>query len=300
MNLGAHMSIAGGIWKSLERGKEHNSRVIQVFTKSSNQWRAMPLTKDAVRAFHEARKATGVFPAMAHDSYLINLGSPQARLWKKSCSSLRIELQRAERLGIPYVVAHPGAHTGAGERFGLKRISMAIRSILRETSDWKVSLLLETTAGQGTSIGHRFEQLGEMLDRVGLPDRTGVCLDTCHVFAAGYDWRTQEGYEAMWDEFDQEIGLKMLKAFHLNDSKGKPGGRLDRHEHIGRGEIGSAAFGRLMRDKRFWSIPMVLETPKDEKDSDRRNLTLLRRLRSSKGPKAKRVRKERKHVLSDR
>jgi deoxyribonuclease-4 len=285
MNLGAHMSIAGGIWKSLERGKRMNCRVIQIFTKSSNQWKAGRLTKGDVRAFHEARQATGVVPAMAHDSYLINLGSPSAGLWKRSIAAFRLEMERAERLGIPYFVAHPGAHTGSGERAGIDRITKALRIILRETRGWKVNILLETTAGQGSSVGHRFEQLGEILQRVGHPERTGVCLDTCHVFAAGYDWRTKGGYKAMWDEFDSEIGLSMLKAFHLNDSKGPFGSRRDRHEHIGKGQIGSRAFGRLMRDPRFRSIPMVLETPKDGEGSDRRNLALLRRLRSSKGPR---------------
>lgn len=282
MNLGAHMSISGGIWKSLERGKENRCHVIQVFTKSSNQWRAAKLSEEDVQTFHDTRRETGVSPEMAHDSYLINLGSPRANLWKKSVSSFRTELERAERLGIPNMVAHPGAHTGSGEKEGMAKIVKAIRQILKETDGWKVRVLLETTAGQGTTIGNRFDQLGEMLSRIGRPERTGVCLDTCHVFAAGYDWTTAEGYQAMWDEFDEEVGLSMLKAFHLNDSKGPLGGRLDRHEHIGKGQIGSGPFGRLMRDARFQSTPMVLETPKEEEESDRTNLALLRRLRSSK------------------
>ena len=281
MNLGAHMSIAGGIWKSLERGRETGCRVIQIFTKSSNQWRAAPLREGDVRAYHEACRETGVFPALAHDSYLINLGSPDGRLWNRSVTSFRVEMERAERLGIPHIVAHPGAHTGSGEKPAIRRIARAIRGLLRETRGWKVRVLLETTAGMGSSVGHRFGQLGEILDRIGHPDRTGVCLDTCHVFAAGYDWRTEDGYRAMWKEFDDEIGLGMLNAFHLNDCKGPAGCRVDRHEHIGKGRIGSAAFGRLMRDRRFRSLPMVLETPKDD-GWDKRNLALLRRLRSMK------------------
>lgn len=304
MNLGAHMSIAGGAWKALERGKENNCRVIQVFTKSSNQWRAAHLSEEDVRTFRDVRKATGIDAAMAHNSYLINLGTPKKGLWKKSLSSFRVELERAERLGITYLVAHPGAHTGSGEKRGMRKIVEGLRTVLKETRGWKVGVLLETTAGQGTTIGHSFRQMGELLDRIGVPERTGVCLDTCHVFAAGYDWRTLEGYEAMWGEFDSEVGLGRLKGFHLNDSKGRLGGRLDRHEHIGKGQIGSRAFGRLMRDKRFHSIPMVLETPKDHEGADRRNLALLRRLRSSTGPgggrTGKRKGKEAGHVLSDR
>jgi deoxyribonuclease-4 len=280
MNLGAHMSISGGIWKALHRGKESNCHVIQIFVKSSNQWRAAPLRDEDIQAFEEARRKTRILPAMAHDSYLINLGSPEKDLWRKSIDSFRLEMERTERLGIPYLVIHPGAHVGSGEKAGIRRIVRALREILKGSRGGKVQVLLETTAGQGTTIGDRFEQLAEMIGRVGEPDRMGVCLDTCHVFAAGYDWRTEEGYDAMWDAFESALGLEVLKGFHLNDSKGDVGSRLDRHQHIGKGKIGSAPFGRLMRDPRFQSLPMVLETPK-EGTWDRRNLALLRRLRST-------------------
>ena len=279
MNLGAHMSIAGGIWKALERGQEENCRVIQVFTKSNNQWRAAKLTDEDCRLFRETSERLGVRAALAHDSYLINLASPDDALWKRSVASFRVELERAERLGIPWVVAHPGAHVGSGERAGIRRIARAVKQVLRETRGADVGVLLENTAGMGSSIGHAFGQLAELLRRIGRPERTGVCLDTQHAFAAGYDWRSEEGYDAMWAEFEDTVGLGALRGFHLNDSKAPAGGRLDRHEHIGRGKIGSAAFGRLMRDPRFHTIPMVLETPKDE-GADRRNLALLRRLRS--------------------
>lgn len=271
------MSIAGGAWKALERGKENNCRVIQVFTKSSNQWRAAHLSEEDVAAFHRARKTTGINPAMAHNSYLINLGSPSRPLWKKSLSSLRVELERAERLGITHLVAHPGAHTGSGEKRGTRKIVEGLRTVLKETRGWKVGVLLETTAGQGTTIGHRFDQMGEMLDRIDVPERTGVCLDTCHVFVAGYELRTEAGLGETVDAFHGAVGLDRLGLVHLNDSVGGLGSGRDRHEHLGLGEIGLGGL-RLVVNSRFGCVPMIMETPMDERRGNPGNMDVARGL----------------------
>jgi deoxyribonuclease-4 len=278
--LGAHMSIAGGIDLAPLRGREVGCRTMQLFTKSSNQWRARPLPPEEIERYRANLRATGIAPAVAHDSYLINLASTDAELHRKSMAAFLEELERAEALGIPYLVTHPGAHVGAGEEAGLRQVAKSVRELLKRTKDYQVQVIIETAAGQGTSLGHRFEQIAALLDQIGLPERTGVCLDTCHVFAAGYDIRTPEGYADVIGAFDTVVGVQHLKVIHLNDSKKELGCRVDRHEHIGKGNIGLDAFRCLLADPCLTGIPMILETPKDDDFllSDRRNLDTLRRL----------------------
>ena len=278
--LGAHMSIAGGVDLAPLRGQEVGCRAIQLFTKSSNQWRARPLPPEEIDRYRANLQAAGIRHAVAHDSYLINLASIEPALHRKSIAAFLEELERAEALGIRYLVTHPGAHMGAGEDAGLRQVANSIREILKRTKGYKVQVVLETTAGQGTSLGHRFEQIAALLDRIGLPDRTGVCLDTCHVFAAGYDIRTPEGYADVLSAFDKVVGISHLKVIHLNDCKKELGCRVDRHEHIGKGAIGLEAFRCLVTDPRLRGLPMILETPKDNDyvAADGRNLKTLRRM----------------------
>ncbi len=278
--LGAHMSIAGGVDLAPLRGQQVGCRTIQLFTKSSNQWRARPLPPEEIERFRANLQTTGIAPAAAHDSYLINLASTDPALHHKSMAAFLEELERAEALGIPYLVAHPGAHMGAGEEAGLRQVAISIRELLKRTRGYQVQAVLETTAGQGTSLGHRFEQIAAILDQIGLPERTGVCLDTCHVFAAGYDIRTPDGYASVIREFDRTVGIANLKVIHLNDSKKGLGCRVDRHEHIGKGAIGLEAFRCLVTDPCLRGLPMIIETPKDNDfvSADSRNLRTLRRL----------------------
>jgi deoxyribonuclease IV len=277
--LGAHMSIAGGVDKSLLLGKTVNCEAIQIFTKSSRQWASSPYTKEEIAAFARNRTETGINTVIAHDSYLLNLGSPENQLRQKSVAAFIDELERCETLAIPNLVAHPGAHVGAGEEEGIKTIARSIDEIHAACPGYKVRVTLEITAGQGSNLGYRFEQIGRMFDATRENDRLRVCFDTQHAFAAGYDIRTREGYERTFVEFDQAIGLDQLAAFHLNDSKKELNSRVDRHEHIGKGHLGLEAFRLLLNDARFWGLPMCLETPKGpDLDEDRQNLALLRSL----------------------
>ncbi len=277
--LGAHMSIAGGMGRAVERGADVGCDAIQVFTKSSNQWRARPLSDEEILEFKRLRDETGISPVVAHASYLINLASPDKDLYERSTSAFGEEVDRCETLGIPSLVAHPGSHMGAGEKAGIARVARALNRILRARRRRHVQVLLETTAGQGDSVGHRFEHLREIMGGLESPDRVGVCLDTCHVFAAGYDLRTRRSYHAVMEEFDKIVGLERIRAFHLNDCKKELGCRVDRHEHIGKGFLGLDAFRWLMNDPRFDGIPMLLETPKGKDYAeDRVNLAVLRSL----------------------
>ena len=276
------MSIAGGLHKAFERAVETGCDCLQVFVKNQRQWQAAPLTDEDVRTWQRAGEETGIGPVVAHDSYLINLASQDDDLWNRSVDAFVEELERCERLGIGWLVAHPGSHTGAGEARGIRRIARALNAIHRRTKGFKVRTALETTAGQGTGLGYRFEQLGEIIGRTGDSDRLGVCFDTCHVFAAGYDLVTADGYETTIAALDQHVGVSRLACFHLNDSKKPAGSRVDRHEHVGKGEMGRQPFRHLVNDARFFGIPMILETPKGEddrgRDLDRVNLAGLRRL----------------------
>jgi len=277
--LGAHMSIGGGVHLSLIRGAELGCTAIQIFTKSARGWYAKPIPKEDVLAFKENVKKTGIWPVVAHTSYLIDLGTPDPERLQKSRDSLVVELERAELLGIPCLVLHPGSHLGKGEDEGIKRIAESLNLVHERTKGFRVKIALETTAGQGTNLGYRFEQIARMIELTEEDDRLVVCYDTCHTFAAGYDIRTREGYERTFAEFDEIIGLNRLRVFHLNDSKGDLGSRLDRHIHIGEGKLGVEPFRMLLNDPRFYDLPFIIETPKED-DWDRRNLELLRSLAS--------------------
>jgi deoxyribonuclease-4 len=277
MRLGAHMSISGGVEKAVARGQEVGCEAMQIFTKNSNQWKAKPLTATEVKAFREACQAADIGPIIAHSAYLINLAAPDEALYEKSIRAFLDELQRCELLGIPHLVVHPGAHMGIGEEQGLKRIAAAIDRIHREASNLQAAMALEVTAGQGTVLAYRFEHFAAILEQVEEPDRLGFCLDTCHLLAAGYDFRTRKGYDRMMDAWDDLIGIERIRVIHLNDSKKDLGSRVDRHEHIGQGYIGTKGFEFLLNDRRLAELPMVLETPKDD-NADVRNLATLRSL----------------------
>ncbi|MBI4169658.1 MAG: deoxyribonuclease IV [Acidobacteria bacterium] len=262
--LGAHMSIAGGVHRAIERGAAIGCSAIQIFTKSSNQWAARDLPEGESARFRAERARLRIDPVVAHDSYLINLCSPDDRLYRRSIEACLVELQRCERLGVAWLITHPGSHMGQGVAFGVRRLAEAIDEIHRRLPSRTASIALETMAGQGSAIGSRFEEIAAVIARARDPDRIGVCLDTCHVFAAGYDIRTRAGYLDTLRRFDGAIGLRRLRAVHLNDSKKDLGCRVDRHEHIGRGYLGREAFGFLMNDPRFLRVPLILETPKGE------------------------------------
>jgi deoxyribonuclease-4 len=240
------------------------SRSAKGLTMNSNQWRAKELTDEEVANFQQTLRQTRVRVSLAHDSYLINMASPDETLYRRSVEAFIAEMRRAERLGLTYLVTHPGAHVGSGEEAGLKRFAGALNEVQRCCAGFRVQILLETTAGQGSCLGHRFEHLARILQLVAEPQRLGICLDTCHVFAAGYGLAPKAAYQATMREFDGLIGLDRLRAFHLNDSLKPQGSRLDRHAHIGQGCLGMEPFRLLVNDPRFRDRPMVLETPKEE------------------------------------
>ncbi len=274
------MSIADGVHLALVRGKETGCNAIQLFVKNPNRWKAPPFKEDEIIAFHENKNNYKENFIMAHTSYLINLASPDPEQIKRSVDALIVEIERCETLRIPYLVLHPGSHKGTGEQGGIISIAGNLDLVISQTSGFNTMILLETTAGQGNTIGHKFEHLAGIINKLKDSSRAGVCYDTCHTFAAGYDIRTEKSYNATFSKFDQVIGLEKLKAFHINDSKNDINTRKDRHEHIGKGKIGKNAFSLLLNDSRFNQIPMVLETPKgkDYKE-DRENLALLRSMR---------------------
>ncbi len=279
--FGAHMSIAGGYHRALLAAQEHGCSSVQLFTKSSNQWRAKDLTPEEVQTFRQVRRQTGLRHALAHDSYLINLASPDPELYRRSVEAFIVEVQRADLLGLRYLVMHPGAHLDSGEEEGLTRVAGALDEVQRRCPGVRVQVLLETTAGQGSCLGHRFEHLARILSQVADPGRYGVCFDTCHVFAAGYGLTPEREYRATLRAFDRVIGLSRLKAFHVNDSLKPKGSRVDRNAHIGQGCLGLEPFRLLVNDPRFRNRPMVLETPKeadDGADMDARNLAVLKGL----------------------
>ncbi|MEC7496912.1 MAG: deoxyribonuclease IV [Planctomycetota bacterium] len=279
--LGAHMSIAGGYYRSAEQAAAVQCDCVQLFTKNNNQWRAKPITEDDADRFRSTVSALGLQGTLSHASYLINLGSPKDELWEKSIDALTVEVKRATQLGIPHVVFHPGSFTTSSEAEGLTRICRALDKIHEETDPSGAMLLLENTAGQGSNLGWDFAQLGAILSGVKVPERIGICIDTCHAFAAGYELAEPEKYEVTMEKLNEAVGLEKVLAFHLNDSKGAFGSRKDRHEMIGEGEMGLEPFRNLLNDPRFQSIPMYLETPKGEragKDHDAINLATLRDL----------------------
>jgi deoxyribonuclease-4 len=281
-SLGAHISIAGGVAQALWRGRETGCDVIQIFTKNAMQWGAKPLTQADCTAFLKARQETEIRSVVAHGSYLINLASSDDGLYERSQEALWEEMQRAEALELPYLVMHPGSPRGGGEEEGVDRIARAINLVHHRGAGMRVMILLETTAGQGATLGNRFEHFARIIGRIEADERVGVCLDTCHIFAAGYDISTLAGYETTLGEFDRVIGLARLKVMHLNDSKAAAGTRVDRHEHIGLGLLGLDAFRSLLQDPRLADLPFILETPKGKttsgEDWDCVNLRVLREL----------------------
>jgi deoxyribonuclease IV len=277
--LGAHMSIAGGVGNAFLEGKKVDCDAIQIFTKSSRQWASKPYTKEEIEQFHLNRKETGIGAVVAHDSYLLNMGSPDAALRTRSVAAFIDEFERCEVLGVTHLIAHPGSHVGAGELDGIKTIAKSLNEVHQGCPGYRVKITLEITAGQGSNLGYTFAQIADMIDATRESDRLRVCFDTEHAFAAGYDIRTRDGYERTFNEFDELIGIERLAAFHLNDSKKELNSRVDRHEHIGKGHIGVDAFRMLLNDRRFWGLPMCLETHKGpDLKEDRENLTLLRSL----------------------
>jgi len=275
------MSIAGGYYRAVERAAAAGCDCVQLFTRNNTQWQAAPITSQQADAFRESLSNVGIRHPIAHASYLINLASPDEHLWLKSVDALEMELRRAEVLGLAWVVVHPGCYTTADEATGLRRVARAIDEVHARTENTTVGCLLETTAGQGTALGWRFEHLAEILALVRHPQRLGVCFDTSHVFAAGYPLRTAEQYEQTMSCFDRLIGLRQIKAIHLNDSRSPRGSRIDRHEHIGHGRLGLSAFRNLLGDARFRHTPMYLETPKGlcaGTDWDVINLNRLRQI----------------------
>jgi len=271
--IGAHMSIAGGLPLACERAAALGCDTMQIFTKNERQWRARPISDGEAAAFRKA--AAGLRSPFAHDTYLHNLASPDDALWRKSLDAFVEELERCELLGLSFLVSHPGSPGEAGAEVGVARMRKALKEILRRTRGFRVRPVLETSAGQGACLGSTFEQLAAI---AGDLPRIGFCFDTCHVFAAGYDLRTEAAYQATMEAFDRTLGLGRLCCFHVNDSKKDLGCRVDRHENIGRGCIGRPAFRFLMTDPRFADLPMVLETPK-EGDMDAVNLRILRSFR---------------------
>ena len=282
--FGAHMSIAGGLHNALLAAEAHRCSTVQLFSKNASQWKAPELSADDVRLFRRHLRRTRLRQPIVHDSYLINLASPDEELYRRSLEAFIVELERAERLGCRYLVAHPGAFIDTDEETGLRRVAAALDEVHRRCPGFRVQVLLETTAGQGTTLGHRFEHLARILELVADPGRLGVCFDTCHVFAAGYALAPEKEYRATLRAFDRVVGLGRLRVFHVNDSLKPQGSRVDRHAHIGRGHLGLEPFRLLVNDPRFRNRPMVLETPKEEgdnEDMDAVNLAALRGLLDS-------------------
>lgn len=280
--FGAHLSTAGGICNAIHTAQELECETLQLFTKNNNQWSGKAIPPDMADEFKQLVKANKLKFVTAHDSYLINLASPDETLWQKSVTAFVDELHRAEQLNLSYLVMHPGSHVGSGEDAGLKRVITAFETIHEQTAGYRVKTLVELTAGQGSALGHRFEHIATILDGVTDAKRLGVCFDTCHVLAAGYPLSTEAEYQQTMEEFDHVIGLKQLKLFHLNDSKKPRGSRVDRHEHLGQGYVGAEAFRLIVNDPRFAKLPMILETPKTnaaDEEMDPVNLGLLRQFR---------------------
>ncbi len=279
LDFGTHASAAGGVHKAIQRTVDVGATSSQIFSKNERQWIAKPLDPAVVESFHEEREKHGIEQMVIHDSYLINLASPKEDLIAKSMAAFEDELVRADQLKIRYLVTHPGAHTGSGIEEGIRKFAESLNRVFDDLPDNDVIVCLETTAGQGTTLGRTFEEIAEIIDKTEAKSRVGVCLDTCHIFAAGYDIRTEESTTAVFDEFDRVIGLDKLQVLHLNDSKQPFASNKDRHEHIGKGEIGLPAFSAIVNDPRLVGLPGILETEKDATgDYDRMNLEVLRSL----------------------
>jgi deoxyribonuclease-4 len=273
--FGSHLSVAGGFEKAARSAAALGCTSLQIFTKAPSQWAGRAIDDDEARVFLAACREAGLRRLLAHDSYLINIAATDDVLFEKSVTALVTEIERADRLGLDYVVMHPGSHVGAGEDAGLARAVEGLDRVVERTPGAKVRILIETTAGQGTSLGWRFEHLRDLLRGVADRPRFGVCVDTCHIFAAGYPLFPRAAFLKTFRELDRSVGLEHVRAFHVNDSKKGLGSRVDRHEHLGRGCIGAEPFRWLVRDRRFRDLPMILETPK-ENAMDEVNLAFLR------------------------
>jgi deoxyribonuclease-4 len=277
--LGAHMSIAGGLHLAIDRAVAAGCGVVQIFTRNSNQWKGKAVSEADAALFREKFAASGLHEAVSHDIYLINLAAPPGEGRDKSLAAFRDELETCVRLGIAKVVMHPGSHLADPPETGLGRVIEAFDQLFREVPQFEGKVLLETTAGQGTNLGRTFEELQAIIGGSKFPEKFGVCFDTCHTFAAGYDTATEEGYADTMEQFDRIIGLKLLQCFHFNDSKKGLGSRVDRHDHIGQGALGLNPFRFILNDPRFATIPKILETPKGDNDEmDEVNLGVLREL----------------------
>jgi deoxyribonuclease-4 len=277
--LGAHTSTSGGVSKSVDLAEKLGFTAMQIFTKNNNRWFQKPLDENEIDAFKSKLKKSKIEFVVSHDSYLINLCAKDKTILKKSQSAFLDELERCELLAIPYLNFHPGAHLGAGEKDGIKLIAESLNLAHDKTKEYKVSSMLEATAGQGTAIGYRFEQLQKIIELVEHKERMSVCIDTVHVFAAGYDIKNPKEYKKVIKAFDEIIGLDRLKCFHMNDSKKELGSRVDRHEHIGKGFIGLDGFSNIMNDRRLKNIPKILETPKGKEQlEDLENIAALKKL----------------------
>ena len=277
--LGAHTSTSGGVSKAVERAEKLGFTAMQIFTKNNNRWLAKPLDEKEICKFKLSMEHSNIKIVVAHDSYLINLCATNLVLLEKSRVAFIDELTRCEELGVPYLNFHPGSHTGRGEDEGLKVIAESINIAHDKTIDFNVSSMLEITAGQGTALGYKFEHIAKIIELVEHKERMSVCIDTAHLFAAGYDFRTRETYYKTMQDFDRIIGLNKLKCFHMNDSKKELGSRVDRHEHIGNGFIGIEGFKHIMNDEKLLSIPKILETPKGKDQlEDIENLEVLKSL----------------------
>jgi deoxyribonuclease-4 len=276
--LGAHESVAGGLHLAFERIEKVGGEALQIFTRNQRQWNPAVLKVEEIELFRKAQDKSDGMPVASHASYLVNLATGKDELLEKSVQNLALELTRCAQLGVPYVVLHPGSHGGDGVEVGLERFVRGLDRAI-ERSGVAVQVLVETTAGQGTGLGSSFTELAYILDNSKFPELIGVCVDTCHIFAAGYELRTADGYEATVAALESSVGLDRIRFFHLNDSKKELGSRVDRHEHIGKGKIGLDGFKNLLNDKRFAGMPMTLETPKsDNLAEDRENLQILRSL----------------------
>lgn len=278
MLLGTHVSISGGIHESVRRAQSLGCTAMQIFARDPQRWRKTELTADNIRLFTAARAASSIKKVFIHIPYLINLASPKKGLYKSSIRAYVQDMKEAEALGAEYIVTHMGSHTGAGEKHGIKRFTGAINKILDKTRDSDVMILLENTAGAGSYLGYTFAHHKAVIAGASQPKRLGVCLDTCHAYAAGYDISTSAGYKKLMAEIDDAVGLERLFLVHCNDTRDPLGSRRDRHEHIGKGNIGLDGFRRIIRDKRLKHATFVLETPKDSPSADRRNLRILRKL----------------------
>ncbi len=279
MILGAHVSTSGGIHNAIKNGTDLKCDTIQIFLRNPHQWQGKPLTPEIAEKFTTARSEADLGEVIVHDIHLSNLASPKIDVLEKSRQAFREQMELAQQLGLRYIVTHLGAHLGGGETVGLKRLTDSFDFLFENAEAPDVMPLLETTAGQGTNLGYRFEHLRDVIGMSKHPERFGVCLDTCHVFAAGYDMRTEADCQATFKQFDDIIGRNRLKAFHLNDAKSEYQSRVDRHEHIGEGNIGTTAFTYILNDPRFAETPLIIETP-EMKTMHEVNLATLRELKA--------------------